>query len=121
MQMQNIFITRRHSEYADCFRELYPNSNIYLTDAFLSSNQEVIYPAELSIILCNEAHSDREPTSDWLNRITRQIRENSKQVILLLYFVYEPLNYEKDNMKVISMREMIDDDYNQKIIKQKLL
>lgn len=117
--MQNIFIARRHSESSNIFKEIYPQCNIYLTDSRLKSDEEPIYPVDLSIILCNDPESDRELTSDWLKRITHQIRKNSKQVIVLLYIIQPKLDYEFDNMKVICIYEMIDN--NQDIIKQKLL
>jgi hypothetical protein len=117
--MQNIFITRRHSKSSNVFKEIYSQCNIYLTDSRLRSDEEPIYPIDLSIIFCNDPESNRELTSDWLNRITSQIRKNSKQVIVLLYIIQSKLDYEFDNMKVICIYETIDN--NQDIIKQLLL
>jgi hypothetical protein len=118
MDSINVFIARRYSDYVPTIKEIYNECNIYLTDSRLRPDKNINYSVYLSIILCDEGSNDRGTISDWLNRTTLKIRENSKRVIVLLYGG-QAEDYE--NMKVICLRETIDDDYNQEIIKQHLL
>jgi hypothetical protein len=127
----NVFIGRRFSQYERAICDILLNGwrcpvTTFLTDARCRPENGKPTYASVSVVLLEEIDNEREELVQWLEWVTENVRQNSDQVLVLLFSDDPERNitdYNKIgmNMKVDCLRYTIEDDFNKKIIIEKIL
>ena len=82
----NLYISRRHSNYKKSIQSLLSEFQVstYITDARLRPEKGNRIYVLLSIVIFTETDGNREPLEQWLIWVTKNIRNASDKIFMVL-------------------------------------
>lgn len=121
----NVFLIGRYSEYQMTIKEILTekchNCTVHITDSYLRPLDRdcTIEKAELSIVIADHSPHDRYGSeANWLHSITKDICSNSDKTIAIVSA--SKGEWDGKDIKIYCVNWTVDDDYNLKIIRDKL-
>lgn len=83
----NLYISRRHSNYKKSIQSLLSEFQVstYITDARLRPEKGNPIYAPLSIVIFTETDGNREPLEQWLTWVTKNLRNTSDKIFMVLF------------------------------------